>query len=45
MSSPISLSEGSLAALHHLREKREINTVTLRYADVTRASFRRSSET
>ncbi|MEU9146665.1 cofilin family protein [Streptomyces sp. NPDC048349] len=34
MSSPTGLSEGSLAALHHLREKREINTVTLRYADV-----------
>ncbi|MFD9412073.1 cofilin family protein [Streptomyces sp. NPDC059989] len=34
MSSPIGLSEGSLDALHHLREKREINTVTLRYADV-----------
>ncbi|MFA7768290.1 cofilin family protein [Streptomyces sp. NRRL S-448] len=34
MSSPISLSERSLAALYHLREKREINTVTLRYAEV-----------
>ncbi|MEU9109145.1 cofilin family protein [Streptomyces xanthophaeus] len=34
MSSPIALSESALAALHHLREKREINTVTLRYADV-----------
>ncbi|WP_329107080.1 cofilin family protein [Streptomyces sp. NBC_01439] len=34
MSSPIALSESSLAALHHLREKREVNTVTLRYADV-----------
>ncbi|MFE9933657.1 cofilin family protein [Streptomyces sp. NPDC005533] len=32
MSSPIVLSESSLAALHHLRERREINTVTLRYA-------------
>ncbi|MFJ6785743.1 cofilin family protein [Streptomyces yangpuensis] len=34
MSSAPGLSEGSLAALQHLREKREINTVTLRYADV-----------
>ncbi|MFJ8565612.1 cofilin family protein [Streptomyces sp. NPDC093514] len=34
MNSPIALSESSLAALLHLREKREINTVTLRYADV-----------
>ncbi|MGW7438763.1 cofilin family protein [Streptomyces sp. NPDC054849] len=34
MTSPTGLSEGSLEALHHLREKREINTVTLRYADV-----------
>ncbi|MFJ5026238.1 hypothetical protein [Streptomyces goshikiensis] len=33
MSNPAGLSEDSLAALHHLREKREINTVTLRYAD------------
>ncbi|MFI8392876.1 hypothetical protein [Streptomyces sp. NPDC085540] len=29
----MSLSERSLAALYHLREKREINTVTLRYAE------------
>ncbi len=34
MSSPIALSESTLAALHHLRKRREINTVTLRYADV-----------
>lgn len=34
MSSPIALSENSLAALHHLREKREVNTVILRYADM-----------
>ncbi|WP_327732779.1 cofilin family protein [Streptomyces nojiriensis] len=34
MSSPTGLSDGSLAALDHLREKRDINTVTLRYADV-----------
>ncbi|MFF4392204.1 cofilin family protein [Streptomyces sp. NPDC001552] len=34
MSSPTGLSDGSLAALHHLREKRNINTVTLCYADV-----------
>lgn len=34
VSSPPGLSEDSLAALHHLREKREINTVALRYADV-----------
>lgn len=33
MSSPIALSDSSLAALHHLREKRELNTVILRYAD------------
>lgn len=33
MSSPPPLSEGSLDALHHLREKREVNTVILRYAD------------
>ncbi|MFE6905529.1 cofilin family protein [Streptomyces erythrochromogenes] len=32
MSSPIDLSEGSLAALQHMREQREINTVILRYA-------------
>ncbi|THA74137.1 cofilin family protein [Streptomyces sp. A0592] len=34
MSSPITLSESSLVALHHLRERREINTVALRYAEV-----------
>ncbi|MGW1769729.1 cofilin family protein [Streptomyces sp. NPDC002073] len=34
MNGPLVLSESSLAALHHLREKREINTVTLRYGDV-----------
>ncbi|MER5567300.1 cofilin family protein [Streptomyces goshikiensis] len=34
MSNPAGLSEDSLAALHHLREKRDINTVTLRYTDV-----------
>ncbi|MGR4880329.1 hypothetical protein ACIPUC_12940 [Streptomyces sp. LARHCF249] len=34
LSSPISLSQASLDALHHLREKREVNTVTLCYADV-----------
>ncbi|WP_406187300.1 hypothetical protein [Streptomyces sp. NBC_01006] len=34
MSRPVGLSEGSLAALQHLRETREINTVTLRYGDV-----------
>ncbi|MER5757663.1 cofilin family protein [Streptomyces sp. NPDC002082] len=34
MSGSVVLSESSLAALHHLREKREINTVTLRYGDV-----------
>ncbi|MEW2586958.1 hypothetical protein [Streptomyces virginiae] len=33
MSSSAGLSEGSLAALQHLREKREINTVTLRFAE------------
>ncbi|MFG2989696.1 hypothetical protein ACGFZK_10485 [Streptomyces sp. NPDC048257] len=33
MSSPIGLSEDGLAALHHLRELREINTVVLRFAD------------
>ncbi|AQT70709.1 MULTISPECIES: cofilin family protein [Streptomyces] len=33
MRSPVRLSEGLLAALRHLRERREINTVTLRYAD------------
>ncbi|MFK0047655.1 cofilin family protein [Streptomyces sp. NPDC090741] len=33
MSSPVSLSEGSLAALHRLREKREINSVILCYVD------------
>ncbi|MFE5675322.1 cofilin family protein [Streptomyces erythrochromogenes] len=32
MSSPISLSEGSIAALQHMREQREINTVVLRHA-------------
>ncbi|MFJ3966506.1 hypothetical protein [Streptomyces sp. NPDC090036] len=32
MSSPTGLSEGSLAALRHMREQREINTVILRYA-------------
>ncbi|MGW4510183.1 cofilin family protein [Streptomyces sp. NPDC004436] len=30
VSSPIALSQGALAALHHLRERREINTVVLR---------------
>ncbi|WP_327360059.1 MULTISPECIES: cofilin family protein [unclassified Streptomyces] len=34
MSRPVGLSEGSLAALQHLRETREINTVILRYGDV-----------
>ncbi|MET9570801.1 cofilin family protein [Streptomyces virginiae] len=33
MSSPIGLSEGCVAAVQHLRELREINTVVLRYAD------------
>ncbi|MFD6916001.1 hypothetical protein [Streptomyces virginiae] len=33
MSSPTVLSEDSLAALRHLRERREINTVSLRYAE------------
>ncbi|MEV7584573.1 cofilin family protein [Streptomyces erythrochromogenes] len=33
MSSAIGLSEGSLAAVHHLREQREVNTVVLRLAD------------
>ncbi|MFD5489360.1 MULTISPECIES: cofilin family protein [Streptomyces] len=33
MSSPIGLSEGGVAAIQHLRELREINTVVLRYAD------------
>lgn len=33
MSSPIGLSEGCVAAIQHLRELREINTVVLRYAD------------
>ncbi|MFI8278082.1 cofilin family protein [Streptomyces sp. NPDC085929] len=33
MSSPTGLSEGSLAALQHMREQREINTVVLRYAE------------
>ncbi|MFJ3519697.1 MULTISPECIES: cofilin family protein [unclassified Streptomyces] len=32
MTSPTGLSEGSLAALRHMREQREINTVILRYA-------------
>ncbi|MCX5174539.1 cofilin family protein [Streptomyces virginiae] len=32
MSSPTGLSESSLAALRHMREQREINTVILRYA-------------
>ncbi|MFE2553675.1 cofilin family protein [Streptomyces sp. NPDC059355] len=34
MSGPIGLSESSLDALHRLRERREINTVALRYGDV-----------
>ncbi|MGW6841255.1 cofilin family protein [Streptomyces sp. NPDC054958] len=33
MSSPISLTEGSRDALHHLRQTREINTVILRFAE------------
>ncbi|MFC9294592.1 hypothetical protein ACFTWH_13440 [Streptomyces sp. NPDC057011] len=33
MSSPVGLSEGTLEALHHLKETREINTVILRYED------------
>ncbi|MFC9585683.1 cofilin family protein [Streptomyces yangpuensis] len=33
MKGPIRLSEALLAALQHLRERREINTVTLRYSD------------
>ncbi|MFC9585022.1 cofilin family protein [Streptomyces yangpuensis] len=33
MSSPIGLSEDGLAAVRHLRELREINTVVLRRAD------------
>lgn len=33
MSSPIGLSEGCLAALHHVRETREINSVVLRLGD------------
>ncbi|MET9692611.1 cofilin family protein [Streptomyces sp. NPDC006514] len=32
MNAPIGLSEGCLAALHGLRETREVNTVILRYA-------------
>ncbi|MFE5560614.1 cofilin family protein [Streptomyces sp. NPDC056544] len=31
VSSPAGLSEGSLTALQHMREQREINTVILRY--------------
>ncbi|MFE6847256.1 cofilin family protein [Streptomyces sp. NPDC057686] len=34
MSSPAGFSESSLGALHRLRERREINTVILRYVDV-----------
>ncbi|MFD6228718.1 cofilin family protein [Streptomyces sp. NPDC060232] len=33
MSSPIGLSEGCVAAIQHLRELREINTVVLRTTD------------
>lgn len=33
MSSPTGLSEGSVAAVQHLRELREINTVVLRHTD------------
>ncbi|MGW6841246.1 cofilin family protein [Streptomyces sp. NPDC054958] len=33
MTSPIDLTEGSRDALHHLRQRREINTVILRFAD------------
>ncbi|WP_327364966.1 hypothetical protein [Streptomyces sp. NBC_01296] len=33
MSSPISVTEGCRDALHHLRQRREINTVILGFAD------------
>ncbi|MFD3698783.1 hypothetical protein ACFWUZ_21975 [Streptomyces sp. NPDC058646] len=33
MSSPVSLSEGCLGALHHLTEMRDVNTVILRSTD------------
>ncbi|MFF4104428.1 hypothetical protein [Streptomyces sp. NPDC001903] len=34
MTGPTAFSESSLDALHRLRERREINTVSLRHADV-----------